>query len=170
MAASPQRAPIDPTVSPAELIERHGADILASDGMRAERTCVQHGSTSVFEHSVAVTVLTLTLAQRWGIPVYERTLMRGSLLHDYFLYDWHDSQSWHRLHGFRHPFFARDNAVRDFSATPHEQAMIRTHMFPLVPLPPTSREAALLCLADKIVATGEIMAGMRMRLSHGLNR
>lgn len=164
MALVVTRAPIALGTTAAQLIELHCADILASPGMRLARGCVQHGSTSVFEHSLAVTLLALSLAIWLRIPVDERALTRGTLLHDYFLYDWHGPHPDNQLHGFRHPFTACRNAIRDFDATPHEQAIIKTHMFPLVPLPPSSREAALTCLADKIVATRETVSGMLPRL------
>lgn len=162
---SPTRAPIDPTLTPRQLIELHCKDILSSPGMVVESQCIQHGTTSVLEHSISVTALTLAVATKLRIPVDQRVLARGALLHDYFLYDWHDPDPWHKVHGFRHPFIACKNAVRDFGVTPHEQAMIRTHMFPLVPIPPVSREAALLCLVDKIVATKETIDGFRQRIA-----
>ena len=74
---------------------------------------------------------------------------------DYFLYDWHKPHPDNKLHGFTHPFTACRNAVRDHHIDHLEQHMIRTHMFPMVPLPPLHREAALLCFADKFVATRE---------------
>ena len=83
---------------------------------------------------------------------------RGALLHDYFLYDWHDPDPSHRLHGFRHPFFALANAERDFDLTPRERNVIVRHMFPLVPVPPTCREAWIVCVADKACALRETIA------------
>jgi uncharacterized protein len=49
--------------------------------------------------------------------------------------------------------------VRDHHIGALERHMIRTHMFPMVPLPPRHREAWLLCVADKIVATRETARG-----------
>ena len=158
------RKPIDPSDTPTRLIKRHCADILASRTMEIEARCIQHGTTSVLEHSATVTAVALILTSRLHIPVDERALTRSALLHDYFLYDWHDPDPSHRLHGFRHPYFAARNARRDFGATPHEQAIIRTHMFPLIPIPPTSREALIVCLADKLVATKETLEGFAVRL------
>jgi uncharacterized protein len=34
------------------------------------------------------------------------SLIRGALLHDYFLYDWHKGKNRKKLHGFRHPGIA----------------------------------------------------------------
>lgn len=162
------RTVIDPDETPQALLERHCADILSSPGMDVERACIQHGDTSVYTHSVNVTLRCASLARDLRVPVDERSLMRGALLHDYFLYDWHVADPSHRLHGFRHPGFARANAIRDFGVGPLEQHMIARHMFPLTPLPPTCREGIILCVADKLVATGETAHGIRLKLSGGL--
>ena len=66
---------------------------------------VQHGDTSCYLHSIAVAWYSLRLARRLQIPVHAEELVRGALLHDYFLYDWHRKDS-PRLHGLRHPFIA----------------------------------------------------------------
>lgn len=157
------RTPIARELTSNQLLELHCADILSSPGMDVERGCIQHGDTSVFEHSVNVTLTCAALAQRLGVPVDERALMRGALLHDYFLYDWHMPDPSHRLHGFRHPGFARTNAIRDFGVGPLEQHMIARHMFPLTPLPPTCREGLILCVADKLVASRETAHGIRLK-------
>ena len=141
--------------SVADIIDAYGSDILYSEGMRSSARFMQHGTTSVLAHSLAVTALALTIARDWQIAVDVRALTRGALLHDYFLYDWHKPHPDNKLHGFTHPFTACRNAVRDHHIDHLEQHMIRTHMFPMVPLPPLHREAALLCFADKFVATRE---------------
>lgn len=160
------RAPIAHDANPGDLVHRHAADVLRSPGMDVERRCIQHGDTTVFQHSVAVTLTCVRMAQALGVPVYERDLVRGALLHDYFLYDWHVPDPSHRLHGFRHPYFARDNAQRDFGLTPVERDMVVHHMFPLVPVPPRCREAWILCLADKCVASRETAHGFALKGRH----
>ncbi|WP_077597468.1 HD domain-containing protein [Olsenella urininfantis] len=155
-----RRLPIPTQVRAHELVRLHCSDILSSAGMEVERRCIQHGTTSVFAHSMAVTMACVALAQALRVAVDERALVRGALLHDYFLYDWHESDPSHRLHGFTHPGRACANAIRDFGIGPVEQHMVRHHMFPLTPIPPRCREAVILCLADKYVATKETMAGL----------
>ena len=100
---------------------------------------------------------------RAGISIDRASLLRGALLHDYFLYDWHDPDPSHRLHGFRHPFFALARAEEDFELTSRERNIIVRHMFPLVPVPPTCREAWIVCLADKWCALRETVAGRLRR-------
>ena len=97
--------------------------------------------------------------------MYKRqALIRGALLHDYFLYDWHDKANGHHWHGFTHPGTALHNASEDWKLTPVEREIIKKHMFPLTPIPPTCREALLVCLADKICAAKETTGGIYGKL------
>ena len=137
-------------------ISREGRDILRSDDMQKTRGFVQHGSVSVYEHSLKVTDMCLTLADVLRIRTDRRSLIRGALLHDFFLYDWHADESWHRLHGYTHASRALSNAMARFTLNRRERNMIYSHMFPLNLFhPPRCREAVIVCLADKIVALRE---------------
>jgi len=116
---------------------------------------IQHGITSVYDHSLAVAYYSCWLAERFQIKVRKRELIRGALLHDYFLYDWHEKTEGRRFHGFTHPGCALRNAARDFNLTRVEKDIIRKHMFPLTPIPPMCREGLLVCIADKVCSTYE---------------
>lgn len=134
-------------------LRKHGGDILQSGNFKSTNSFIQHGSVSVHSHSIRVAECSLKLEkflEKLGIHCHERDLVRGALLHDYFLYDWHDPDPSHRLHGFRHAGFALRNAGRDFSLGPIERNMIASHMFPMNLVLPRFRESLLLCLADKI--------------------
>ena len=122
-----------------------------------EQNAMQHGSTSVYEHSVNVAYKSLLLAENFRLPIDKQSLVRGALLHDYFLYDWHENDASHRLHGFRHPGTALRNATRDYALNQREKNTIARHMFPLTPIPPRCREAWLVCLADKWCAMEETL-------------
>ena len=150
---------------------RAAADELEEHGrLGLTRGYIQHGTITVYDHVVSVAERSLEMAdrlERAGIDVDRRSLLRGALLHDYFLYDWHDKDPSHRLHGFRHPFFALERAEEDFDLTPRERNIIVRHMFPLVPIPPTCREAWIVCIADKICALRETVEA---RLPEGARR
>ena len=133
----------------------HGSDILASANMQLEKQFMQHGNVSVFDHSVAVACTCIWLSDRLRIRVDERALVRGALLHDYFLYDWHVPDKSHRWHGFFHAGKALANASRDFTLGKIERDMIARHMFPLNITLPRYRESVILCIADKLCATEE---------------
>ena len=119
-----------------KIVRLYGADIINSPGMQSEKDFIQHGSCSVYEHSVRVTVMCVRLARRLHIKTDMRSLVRGALLHDYFLYDWHIPDKSHKLHGFTHAGKALRNAERDFRLNRIEMNMIGSHMFPLNPILP----------------------------------
>ncbi len=121
---------------------------------------IQHGDVSVYNHCVSVALCSCMIAKKLGIKVNMRSLIRGALLHDYFLYDWHEPSDEHRLHGFFHPAKAMENAVRDYGISDLEKKIILRHMFPLTVIPPTCREAWIVCIADKICATKEVYEGL----------
>ena len=117
-----------------------------------------HKNTNVFKHSLAVAVLSVkyaNLLEKIHIKVDKKSLVRGALLHDYFLYDWHLPH--HKLHGFTHPKIAYLNAIRDFHVNKIEANIIKRHMFPLTLIPPTRRESFIVCIADKVCAIKELI-------------
>lgn len=127
--------------------------------LRQEAAFVQHGVTQCLLHSIAVAYYCDRLACRLAVLRFRRRqLLRGALLHDYFLYDWHDPDPSHRLHGFYHPAKALRNACRDFDLDPVEENIILRHMFPLTPVPPKYREAILVCMVDKGCSLYEVFA------------
>lgn len=143
-------------------VARAAAVLERTGRLSLTRGFIQHGDVTVYAHVLSVAQASLAVADalaRTGVHVDRASLLRGALLHDYFLYDWHDPDPSHRLHGFRHPFFALERAEEDFDLTPRERNIIVRHMFPLVPIPPTCREAWIVCLADKWCALRETVAG-----------
>ena len=138
----------------AELIRRYGSDILASEGMQKSRAFVQHGTQSIYDHSLHVTSMCIRLSRKFHIRIDERALVRGALLHDYFLYDWHEDG--HKWHGFHHAATSLKNARRDFEIGQIEADMIWCHMFPLNLRVPRCRESWILCVADKISSVAEL--------------
>ena len=124
---------------------------------------VQHGNTSVMKHCISVAYVSLMIAKKLHIKVDRKALVRGALLHDYFLYDWHEKDGGHRLHGFRHPAFALYNASKDFSLNRKERNIIARHMFPLTVLPPRCLEAWIVCFVDKYCAFSETMGDSRIQ-------
>ncbi len=130
---------------------------------------IQHGTHSVYQHCISVAIASCRIAARWHLDVDYHALIRGALLHDYFLYDWHvDRKHTKRtgLHGFKHPHVALANARQDFHLTPAESNAIVRHMFPLTPTPPNCKEAWIVCLADKVCAFHEC----RRHMLHSIRR
>ena len=134
-----------------ETIYQNARDILTSENFKVTKKYVQHGTMSVYKHCVNVARLSLILNRKFRLNCQERDLVRGALLHDYFLYDWHDKEhiKIHRLHGFYHPGIALENAGKEYDLTPREKDIIHKHMFPLTAVPPLCREAWIVTIADK---------------------
>lgn len=138
-------------------VARCGKEILASKEMKQNKNLPTHKNVSIYEHcfSVAYVALLLSRKKHHRKPISEKELVYGALLHDFFLYDWHRHDAWHRLHSFRHPRFACNNASARFRLTAKEKGIILHHMFPLTIVPPLCREGWYVCLADKICANYE---------------
>ncbi len=121
------------------------------------KSFIQHGRVTTYEHVISVARKSVELNHRFHFHADDKQLIRGALLHDYYLYDWH-SHKGEGLHGFTHPQTALEMAERDFHLTEREKNMIRSHMWPLTLFHiPKHREAWLLCLADKMVSTNETL-------------
>ena len=144
-----------------ELFTR-GKDIILSPEAQVLKTFTQHGETTVFEHCLSVAKFSLLMAhfleRTLKIDIDKDSLVRGALLHDYFLYDWHDKTvPGRRVHGFTHPGTAMRNAERDFGLNDLERDIISKHMFPVTPFPPMHRESVIVNLADKWCALCETL-------------
>lgn len=133
-------------------------ELLAQGHLSQETQYYSHGTTTLLSHSISVAEEALRIADRLHVRVDERAMIRGALLHDYYLYDWHDANKAPSLHGFRHPYIALRNAREDYDLNLIEQNIIWRHMFPLTPIPPMCREAWIVCLADKRCAADETAA------------
>ena len=102
---------------------------------------IQHGNTSCLLHCIAVAYYCYRLAERFkALKGHENELVRGALLHDYFLYDWHIPDENRPLHGRYHPSAALKNAEEDFELSDMERDIIKKHMFPLTLTPPAYNE------------------------------
>ncbi|MDR0525367.1 MAG: hypothetical protein LBG90_05795 [Spirochaetaceae bacterium] len=130
-------------------------DILFHEKFQECKRYIQHGKITVYDHSVAVARMCAHFSVFWRVKDRE-SLIRGALLHDFFLYDWHDE--WNLDHGFTHPKAAAENARKYFSISDKEYSLIQTHMWPFTLLHfPRYKEGWILCLADKIVALKETL-------------
>jgi len=125
-------------------------DLLAADCVQEMQQYIQHGDTTTYTHCLAVAYYSYRLSRILPVKVDIRSVARGALLHDLFLYDWHIPDQSHRLHGFYHPGFAYANAAKYFDLNNIEADIIRKHMWPLtVTRVPRCREAVIVCLVDK---------------------
>ena len=119
---------------------------------------LQHGSTTRLMHSVAVAYYSYRLAKITRLSFHWEEMVRGALLHDYFLYDAQDGDPAHKWHWTRHPGIAAENANREMPLTAIEEDTIRCHMFPLTVKPPKYREGVVVSLVDKACSVYEFFS------------
>ena len=131
-----------------ESIYDDAKDIINSINFRSTREHYQHGSKTVHGHCFDVAECSLYLNRKLYLNCKEKDLVRGALLHDYFLYDWHEKNHG-RLHGFYHPRIALNNAMKEYKLSPREKDIIKKHMWPMTVVPPLCREAWVVTAADK---------------------
>ena len=150
------------TLSPEQRKEFIGLihDIAASEEFCKMKEYKHHAKGNTYEHCIHVAYLCYLHWIRTGCDVNIRELIRGALLHDYFLYDWREGEGFQlrkgMFHGFTHPGRALKNALRDYSdLSKTEEDMIKRHMFPLTPVPPHTKCGWLVCLYDKVAAIQE---------------
>ena len=74
------------------IIKMYGRDIITAESYQVEKEYCQHGVISTYEHSLAVTYTSVYLALRSKKPVNMRSIVRGALLHDFYMYDWHNPE------------------------------------------------------------------------------
>ena len=135
-------------------VAHYGADVLDSKGHKRCKKFIQHGNTNVRQHTTSVAYMAVAIARKTHLKYDYSALVRGALLHDYFLYDWHEPH--HGLHGYTHASKALENAAADFAISPIEADIIKKHMWPLNIKPPRYREAFIVTIADKICSTKEV--------------
>lgn len=139
-----------------KIIEENASDVLNHKNFISQKKYIQHSNVSIYDHTIKVAIYALKFVDRFKINVDKKSLIRGCLLHDYFLYDWHVNDKSHKWHGFIHAKRALMNAEKDFKLNKIERNMIYTHMFPLNLRIPKYKESIILCISDKVCATKEV--------------
>lgn len=117
---------------------------------------IAHGNTSTLNHSISVAKLSLKIAEKLKLKINKDELIKSALLHDLFLYDWHNAPKEAGLHGFTHSKTAADEARKEFDINDRVYSNILTHMWPLnITKVPKTKEGMIICIADKICSLKE---------------
>ena len=141
------------------------SDLQSDRRVQQMKNYIQHGEVTTYEHCGSVAKLSYRIDKRLRLHSDLKVLLTGAMLHDFYLYDWHchDGGS-HRLHGFTHAQTACRNARRYFDIDDRTSRVIACHMWPLNPERiPASREAWIVCIADKCVSLYETLFRRRRR-------
>lgn len=141
-----------------EKLEEIIAFLSANTRFDETKNFIQHGNTSVYTHVISVAKKSIEIAEKYNLDVDMDSMIRGALLHDYFLYDWHDGKRERWIHGFTHPMKAYKNARSEINLNGLERDIIIKHMFPLTILPPRYLESWIVTFADKYVSAVETVS------------
>jgi uncharacterized protein len=128
-------------------------DLISNKEVQSMSAFVQHSDVSCLEHCIFVSYYSYRICRFFGLDY--RSAARGGLLHDFFLYDWHNTPDRLGLHAFVHPSVALDNA-HIFALNDIEKDIIKKHMWPLTVVPPRYMEAFAVTIIDKYSAILEI--------------
>ncbi len=132
-------------------------EISSDPRVRQMERFIQHGRVSTFDHCRRVALFSGKMNRKLHLHANEDVLLRGAMLHDFYLYDWHDKDGGsHDWHGFIHADRAVSNAKRYHLIGKEEEQIIYSHMWPLnITRIPRTREAWIVCIADKLASMEE---------------
>ncbi|MBR5015854.1 MAG: HD domain-containing protein [Clostridia bacterium] len=144
-------------------LERILEPFISDEHVQKMKKYIQHGTVTTYDHCYSVAKMAYRIGRAVPFAVDMESLVKGAMLHDFYLYDWHErGDGSHRMHGFRHAKRAAANAVFIFDADEKVYQIIYCHMWPLNPFRfPRSREGLIVCVADKCVAFYETISMRR---------
>lgn len=129
-------------------------DLINSNIVQSMDHYIQHGDITCLEHCKKVSIISYKVCKFLNFDY--KSAARGALLHDFFLYDWHNPDSHNGLHGFNHSRISLKNATKHFKLNKIEKDIILKHMWPLTLKPPRFKESIIVSIVDKICSSKEI--------------
>lgn len=140
-------------------------DILHHDAF-IQSKYIKHHEGSIYDHSVEVAYKAYRIAKKLGMDY--RSVARGGLLHDFFLYDWRTKgnrslKHMKNSHAVSHPKVALENAKEFFEINDREADIIGKHMFPTTIIPPKYKESWVVTFVDKLCAIQEYKEGVSVK-------
>ncbi len=129
--------------------------ILKSNEFIKRKKYAHHGEISVYDHSLAVSILAYKIAKKFKLNYKDAAI--GGLLHDFYRNPWQDNQikkKFFQKHGFTHANDAYLNASYFYPDYINKKIenIIKSHMFPLNKKLPKFKESWIVSLADKIIS------------------
>ncbi len=148
------------------------AEILADPKVQSMSGNRHHIGYNTLEHVIHVTNTAYKLSRALHMNVDVQALVRGGMLHDFYLYDYSKEKnniSAYR-HGTGHADIALKNAKERYDLSPVEQDIIYSHMWPLnITRVPKYKESRLISAADKYCATVEVFRSLPVLFKRKMN-
>lgn len=114
----------------------------------------QHMNTSRRQHSLNVAYYAYNIGKKLNLNLSDT--VRGAMLHDLYLYDWHNDQPVDGRHVDVHPNQALENARSITEVSDTMADCIVNHMWPMGTGRPQSKEAWVVQACDKLCAFLEV--------------
>ena len=144
------------------------SDILSNETVKQIHNYIQHGEISCYTHCYYVAYYTYLICKKLKLDY--KSAVRGAMLHDLFLYDWHTTSpadiNEKGVHAWAHPRIALKNASKIFNLNDTEKDIIRNHMWPVTLKFPKTKEAFIVSCMDKYSATAETFMNCRNRITN----
>ncbi|MGM0419753.1 MAG: HD family phosphohydrolase [Bacillota bacterium] len=137
-----------------EEYKEYVADIIEHKAILSLENFVHHHHTNRLNHSLQVSYRGFEASKKLGLD--SRSVARGGLLHDFYLYDRKTVKPKKWLHNFTHPNAALRNANKYFDLNKKEEDIIIKHMWPMTIIPPKYKESLVIIAADKYCASLEV--------------
>ena len=131
-------------------------DIINNETVAEMKKYRQHYDINTFEHCLNVSYISYRLGKKLNLDC--KSMARGAMLHDLFLYDWRNSKKELNLdgyHAFVHPQIALENASKIYDLNDKEKDIIVKHMWPVTLALPKYKETYIITLVDKYSALQE---------------
>lgn len=134
-------------------------EILENRKVKQLKNFSQHGDISRYDHSLNVSYIGYLIAKKLNWDYI--SIARAGMLHDFFLYDWHNSNPHifplRKSHALNHGKVALKNAEESFSLSKKEKEMIKKHMWPITITPPRYAMTYFIGMVDKYCAIMELV-------------
>ena len=144
------------------------SDILSNETVKQMHNYIQHGEISCYTHCYYVAYYTYLICKKLKLDY--KSAVRGAMLRDLFLYDWHTTSpadiNEKGVHAWAHPRIALKNASKIFNLNDTEKDIIRNHMWPVTLKFPKTKEAFIVSCMDKYSATAETFMNCRNRITN----
>ncbi|MCM1370456.1 MAG: HD domain-containing protein [Clostridium sp.] len=148
-------------------------DIINSNEFQRRKEYKHHGTQSVYEHSLKISIISYKLAKILGIN-YKNCAISG-LLHDFYNNPWQDKNkktTFLKMHGFVHASEALQNSKKYFPQYMNKRIenTILRHMFPLNIIPPKYIEGWIITIVDKYVSMEIFNNPSKLLMYVGINQ
>lgn len=128
---------------------------------------IEHHGISRWEHLLKISYRSYLLAKKMHLDY--KSVARGALLHDFYLDGDERTKKRKFLDTFSHPKKALQTSLDIFDINEMEQNIIVSHMFPIYPVLPRSKESILVNAVDKVIGSVELVKEYHYKFKYRFN-